>query len=48
LGRAASTTEREQEVPVLKDLDFIEDKMAIHIGKEKGELLIKQVNLIWQ
>ncbi|SPR00499.1 unnamed protein product (mitochondrion) [Plasmodiophora brassicae] len=43
LGRKATTREKEQETPVLKDLDFIENSQMINIGPELGAKFIKQL-----
>lgn len=43
LGRKATAEERKQDVPVLKDLDFVENKIRIRIGREKGMLLMEQL-----
>jgi 1-phosphatidylinositol-4-phosphate 5-kinase len=43
-GRKATPKEREQEVPVLKDLDFLEGKMKIRIDPEKSKILASQLD----
>jgi len=43
-GRAATEKEKRQDVPVLKDLDFLEKHVKIRIAKDKAEALIEQVH----
>jgi 1-phosphatidylinositol-4-phosphate 5-kinase len=42
-GRKASEKEKQQEVPVLKDLDFLEGKMKIRIDTDRSRLLVEQL-----
>jgi 1-phosphatidylinositol-4-phosphate 5-kinase len=42
-GRAATAKEKEQAVPVLKDLDFLDKKVKIQIQPEKASELVAQI-----
>jgi hypothetical protein len=42
-GRKASEKEKQQEVPVFKDLDFLEGKMKIRIDADRSRLLVEQL-----
>jgi len=42
-GRRATEKDREQAVPVLKDLDFVEDRQLLRIGKKQAKLFKDQL-----
>jgi 1-phosphatidylinositol-4-phosphate 5-kinase len=42
-GRAATASEKMQDVPVLKDLDFLEREVKIDIGEEKAAMFLDQL-----
>ena len=42
-GRNATQSEKQQETPVLKDLDFLDDRQVLKIGKEKAKLFSEQL-----
>ena len=42
-GRRATEKERQQEIPVLKDLDFLDGNMKIRVNSEKSKIFVEQI-----
>jgi 1-phosphatidylinositol-4-phosphate 5-kinase len=44
IGRSATEKEKQQEVPVYKDLDFLERKIKISIARHKAQIFVDQIS----
>ncbi|KAL0491931.1 phosphatidylinositol phosphate kinase [Acrasis kona] len=44
IGRTASENERKRETPILKDLDFLDSKRKLFVGKEVKDRIMKQLD----